>query len=284
MYGALIHVNRLVSSKLNSCVALLSTWLIHISLIHVWRTHSCESFSFNQTKLVCGMTTHSHLTHSCMSLDVALIHVNHTSHSYVWHVSFICVTCLIHTCRPSHMSHSYESHMSHSYVYVWHDSFICVHVNHTCLIHTCRMTHLYSWCDCMPQLYLWCVLVVWLYGLSVPVMSLHASWVVRMWLHASVVLVMSPHASVVLVMWPHASVVLVMWPHASFAPVMTPISPWIYAHITMKHEYIYHLHPRTEDTEWRRVRGRRAFRCLFPYKSPIIRDSFTENDVQLKAS
>jgi len=31
------------------------------------------------------------------------------SHSYVWHVSFICVTCLIHMCD---MSHSYVCHVS----------------------------------------------------------------------------------------------------------------------------------------------------------------------------
>jgi len=46
------------------------------------------------------------------------------THSHVWHDSFICVTCLIHTCD-----------MTHSYA--WHDSFIRL----TWLIHTCDMTH-----------------------------------------------------------------------------------------------------------------------------------------------
>jgi len=69
-------------------------------------------------------------------------------HSYVWHDSFICVTCLNHTYA---MAHSYVRHdsficvtwlihmrdMPHSYK--WHDSFICV----TCLNHTCAMPYSY---------------------------------------------------------------------------------------------------------------------------------------------
>jgi len=46
------------------------------------------------------------------------VHIHDVTHSYVWHASFICVTCLIHMCD-----------MPHSYV--WHASFIRV----TCLIH-----------------------------------------------------------------------------------------------------------------------------------------------------
>jgi len=58
-------------------------------------------------------------------------------HSYVWHASFICVTCLIHTCD-----------MPHSYV--WHASFIYV----TWLIHMCDAPHLNT-CRDMPHLYVW---------------------------------------------------------------------------------------------------------------------------------
>jgi len=62
-------------------------------------------------------------------------HVCDMPHSYVWHASFICVTCLIHMCD-----------MPHSYV--WHALFICV----TCLIHMCDMPHSYVWhegCTCV---------------------------------------------------------------------------------------------------------------------------------------
>ena len=52
------------------------------------------------------------------------------SHSHVWHVSFICVTWLIHMCDMT-------------YSHVWHVSFTCV----TWLIHMRDMTHSYVWHD-----------------------------------------------------------------------------------------------------------------------------------------
>jgi len=53
------------------------------------------------------------------------IHMSDTTHSYVWHASFVCMTWLLHRCDVT--IHMYD--MTHSYV--WHDSFICV----TWLIH-----------------------------------------------------------------------------------------------------------------------------------------------------
>jgi len=53
-----------------------------------------------------------------------LIHVCDMTHSYVWHVSFMCATWLIHMCGMSHSC-------------VRHDSFICM----TRLIHVCDQTH-----------------------------------------------------------------------------------------------------------------------------------------------
>ena len=78
------------------------------------------------------------MTHSCSFICVTwLIHMCDTTHSYVWHDSFIhvtwpfiYVTWLIHICD-----------MTHSYM--WHDSFICV----TWLIHMCGVSHSYMWRD-----------------------------------------------------------------------------------------------------------------------------------------
>jgi len=64
-----------------------------------------------------------------------------TTHSYVWHVTFMCVTWLMRMCDTIHSDVSYNSFlcvtwliymcdMTHSYV--WHDSFLCV----TCTIPT----------------------------------------------------------------------------------------------------------------------------------------------------
>jgi len=89
-----------------------------------------------------------------------------TTHSYMWHVSFIHVTRLIHTCDAKDsfltfamcrctmthwfMWHDWFAHvtwlfrtcdMTHSYM--WH--VLSVHV--TCLIHTCDMSHSYTWRD-----------------------------------------------------------------------------------------------------------------------------------------
>jgi len=67
------------------------------------------------------------------------------THSYIWRDSFICVTCLIHTCD---MSRSYVWHASQhtcrslgifdvTHSYVWHDTFVSV----------AWLIHLYVWHD-----------------------------------------------------------------------------------------------------------------------------------------
>ena len=64
----------------------------------------------------------SHVSFICVTW---LIHMCDMAHSYVWHDPFICVTWPIHMCD-----------MTHSYV--WHDPFICV----TWPIHMCDTTDL----------------------------------------------------------------------------------------------------------------------------------------------
>jgi len=82
------------------------------------------------------------------------IHVGDTSHLYVWHKSFICVTGQIYMCDMTHSRQGiagcgvcvplpsrmgflgiHVGDMSH--LYLWHDSFVCV----TWHISTCNMTH-----------------------------------------------------------------------------------------------------------------------------------------------
>ena len=66
-----------------------------------------------------------------------LIHLCDMTHSYVWHDSFICVTCPIHA-GGWFICVTWRIHMcdmTHSYV--WHDAFMCV----TWRIHMCDMTH-----------------------------------------------------------------------------------------------------------------------------------------------
>ena len=82
-------------------------------------------------------------------MHVTLDHVFDTSHLYVWHDSFVCVTRLIYTCD---MTYSYVGHDSFICVtwlmqmreilhsHVWHDSFIPFHTRH---IHACEMTDSY---------------------------------------------------------------------------------------------------------------------------------------------
>jgi len=110
-----------------------------------WLTHMCDmlhSYVSRNSFLcvmwliyVCDMTRSDvwRGPFTCVTWPVYMCDMCDVAFSYVWHVSFICVTCRIHTCD-----------MSHSYV--WHVSFICV----TWLIHTCVMFHLYVFhCPCM---------------------------------------------------------------------------------------------------------------------------------------
>ena len=108
-----------------------------------------------------------------------LIHTCVTTHKYVWHNSFICVTWLIHMwdttrmwmarpidmCSCGYFSHQAEplSHMrvtwlactrGRTHSYVWYDSFICV----TWLIHTCHMAHICVTANGWQQ----CTYVTWL--------------------------------------------------------------------------------------------------------------------------
>jgi len=79
-------------------------------LIH---RNSCIWVILWQTEFLCRNSD----VFLCMSLPWP-IHMKSsvTTHSYVWHDSFICVTWLIHACD---MTHSYVCHDS-SYVFVWH--------------------------------------------------------------------------------------------------------------------------------------------------------------------
>ena len=115
--------------------------------VHLWGNIFCRTCSAART------------VHLCRILRVTwLIHICVMSHAYVWHDSFIFVSCLMHMCD---MTHSYEMHfcngsdhvngfpyapnramldMTHSYVE--HDPSMCV----TWLIHMCDMTHSYVFC------------------------------------------------------------------------------------------------------------------------------------------
>ena len=72
-----------------------------------------------------------------------------TTHSYVWHDSFICVTAIIHMCNGLTLSapamngaNKVRVHMGDTiYSYVWHASFISM----IRFIHMCDMTHSYVW-------------------------------------------------------------------------------------------------------------------------------------------
>jgi len=103
----------------------------------VKETFTCEKRPVKETYTFvasCATTAHSQI------YGAWLFRMWDTTHSYVRHDSFVCVTWLIHMCD-----------MTHSYV--WHDSFICVtrliHMWHdsfkrvTWLIHMCDPTHSY---------------------------------------------------------------------------------------------------------------------------------------------
>jgi len=58
-------------------------------------------------------TTHSYVCHDSFICVTWPIHMRDMTHSYVWHDSFKCVTWRIHMCDMT-------------YSYVWHASFTCV--------------------------------------------------------------------------------------------------------------------------------------------------------------
>ena len=52
-------------------------------------------------------SSHIHMCHTATFITYGRTHVKRElTYSYVWHVSFICVTCLVHMCD---MSHSWEA-------------------------------------------------------------------------------------------------------------------------------------------------------------------------------
>ena len=80
----------------------------------------------------------------------ACIYVAWLMYTYVWHGTFICVTCLVHMCDMTRSYVWYDPSMcdmTHLYSYVhmcdmtrsyaWHNSFICVSWH----VHVCDMTH-----------------------------------------------------------------------------------------------------------------------------------------------
>jgi len=102
----------------------------------------------------------SHVSFICVTW---LIHVCDMTLSDVWHYVFICITWRIHMCDMPHSDVWHASFRRVTHSYVWHASFICV----TCLIHMCDIPHSYVWhdsficvtclihmCD-MPHSYVW---------------------------------------------------------------------------------------------------------------------------------
>ena len=77
------------------------------------------------------VTWHMYSTHSYMWRD---------SCKYTWHVSFICVTCLIHMCDTQGWHDMRTRHIhtcDRTHLYVWHDSSVCV-TRHDSFIYVTR--------------------------------------------------------------------------------------------------------------------------------------------------
>ena len=93
--------------------------------------------TLQHTATHCNTLQHT-ATHSRFVEEIPYFASCDMLHAYVWHDSFICVTCLIHM-----------HNMPHSCV--WHASFTSV----TSLIHMCDMPHSYMWyasCICVTSL------------------------------------------------------------------------------------------------------------------------------------
>jgi len=118
-------------------------------------------------------TTHSNVWHDSFICVTWLVHMRDMTHSYAWHDSFICVTWLIQVRDMTYPNHSLLPR-AHSptpspmcYMYMRYGSFICgiwsdsfIRVTwlihcETWLIDTCDMTHSYMWHD-------WFICVTWL--------------------------------------------------------------------------------------------------------------------------
>jgi len=98
--NTLMCVTRLKLECAHMCDTLrMRACVWHVLLVRVRWVFMC----------VCDMS-HSYVWHVS---SICLIHMCDMSRSHAWHVSFICVTWLVHMCD-----------MSHSYV--WHDYFIFV--------------------------------------------------------------------------------------------------------------------------------------------------------------
>jgi len=110
------HCNTLQHSAthvIHTCVARHVTCLI--TLQHT-ATH-CNTLQHTATHVI-----HTRAVRHVLSL----IHMCDMPHAYVWHASFICVTCLIHMCD-----------MPHS----WYASYTCV----ISLVHMCDKPHSHGW-------------------------------------------------------------------------------------------------------------------------------------------
>ena len=122
-----------------------------------------------------------------------ILHIYLQTHSYVGHVSFVCVTWLIRTGDMTHL-------------FVWHDSFICI----PCLIHVLVMTDSYAcndsfiieatWLIHMCDITRSCVCRGWHAAMS-PHNSISSNYeflqvmkVIKLWIFLQVT--MSPHNSI----------------------------------------------------------------------------------------
>ena len=121
-------------------------------LCMTWLIHTCETSRIH----MCDMNDSFICVTWPMDADylLQLGHMHDAAHPYVWRVSFICVTWLIHMCDMTWLIHMctwliHMCDMTHSHL--WHDSFTCVKR----LNHMCDMTLSYVWRDSSTRA-TWC--------------------------------------------------------------------------------------------------------------------------------